>query len=37
MKNLSLEELKTKTEELPLEQQTEVKGGNIIEEDILGI
>ena len=36
MKNLSLEELKTKTEELTLEQQTEVKGGVVITADLEG-
>ena len=36
MKNLSLEDLKAKAEELTNEQQTEVKGGYIIEDDLQG-
>ena len=33
MKNLSLEELKTKLQELSLENQESIKGGDIVMED----
>ena len=37
MKNLSLEDLKAQVEEISAEQQLELKGGNIINDDIDGI